>query len=528
MVFRNENKVTESRANRVKSPRDATESAIYPTTDDSSSRSSLDFLRIAPSDFYHPEELKVEVGRLLPQSFEQAALQYFFSEWIVIPNHQGTPNFIEHLLPMYNEVKSKSALSPIVSAIALAALSSKLDRSAVRDEATRNYTEAISMLKMALCDPVEAKSDYTLLTVILFGLYESMTCTSKSVVAWAKHNEGAVALLKLRGKEMLHSPVSTKFYRFVRNQMVISHITRCAPIEPLFSSSADWIKYPEDLGDNFMNKLNAATIKIPKVRAIGIKILRDVKNEDTFQQVTRLMEEAEQIDQELAAWPVIVPSSWKTWPMPAVRCSLTDIRSAEFWADSVDGYLNLWAVVLWNSYRTFRIFVQALILNCAEWLAWPVRSNNSQKYRAAAFKLQTLIDEICASVPYSLGYQGPSTRKPNFVSDIYVNNTPNPDQYSIGRGSAALGGYFLIWPLFVAHSVVCIPQLQKEWIKNRLDVIGKRYALDQARVLSMIEEDIIIKSAGERIASITDFAPALSEFADHQPGLVHNPLFPGI
>lgn len=48
----------------------------------------------------------------------------------------------------------------------------------------------------------------------------------------------------------------------------------------------------------------------------------------------------------------------------------------------------------------------------------------------------------------------------------------------------ALGGYFLLWPLFVASSVVCAPEEQKRWIKGKMQFIGKTFGINQAALLA--------------------------------------------
>ena len=56
--------------------------------------------------------------------------------------------------------------------MALSAFGSYPDRVALRQEARVLYGQALQKLNAALHDPVAAKSDETLLAVLLFSLYE--------------------------------------------------------------------------------------------------------------------------------------------------------------------------------------------------------------------------------------------------------------------------------------------------------------------------------------------------------------------
>jgi len=47
------------------------------------------------------------------------------------------------------------------------------------------------------------------------------------------------------------------------------------------------------------------------------------------------------------------------------------------------------------------------------------------------------------------------------------------------HATESLGGYFLIWPLFVARFVPTTPEWQKHWIKARLLDIARKIGLDE-------------------------------------------------
>lgn len=47
----------------------------------------------------------------------------------------------------------------------------------------------------------------------------------------------------------------------------------------------------------------------------------------------------------------------------------------------------------------------------------------------------------------------------------------------------AIGGYFLLWPLFVCGRVQCVPSEQKSWVRGRLKYVSRTYGIDGIRFL---------------------------------------------
>jgi len=49
---------------------------------------------------------------------------------------------------------------------------------------------------------------------------QQITCANTQLGAWASHVQGAVALVKLRGREQLRNPISRRLFEAVRAHMV--------------------------------------------------------------------------------------------------------------------------------------------------------------------------------------------------------------------------------------------------------------------------------------------------------------------
>jgi len=80
--------------------------------------------------------------------------------------------FLEYLVPMYCYVPSDSPLALATHSVSMALLSKYPGNTHLRSGAFAKYGSALKSINAALQDPIQAKTDETLLCVLLFGLYE--------------------------------------------------------------------------------------------------------------------------------------------------------------------------------------------------------------------------------------------------------------------------------------------------------------------------------------------------------------------
>lgn len=80
--------------------------------------------------------------------------------------------FLEYLGPVYSGASPNSPLHDATHAVALSTFGRHPDRGALLREARMKYGRALHKVNGALKDPTKAKSDETLLTILLFSLYE--------------------------------------------------------------------------------------------------------------------------------------------------------------------------------------------------------------------------------------------------------------------------------------------------------------------------------------------------------------------
>lgn len=101
------------------------------------------------------------------------AATFFFRNYTSWTRHSdGLRGFTEILTPLYASSMSASLLHEATHAVALAALSNFKKSAPLRLEARRSYVRALQHLNSAIQNSDIAASDETLMSVLLFSLYE--------------------------------------------------------------------------------------------------------------------------------------------------------------------------------------------------------------------------------------------------------------------------------------------------------------------------------------------------------------------
>lgn len=105
---------------------------------------------------------------------EQLATCHFFSNFILVPRQGSTRGFMDYLVPLMKSEASNSHLVHAFNACSLAHLGNRVKSSSVDipDRALSEYTKALASTHKAILDPEQSKTDATLASVLLLGLYE--------------------------------------------------------------------------------------------------------------------------------------------------------------------------------------------------------------------------------------------------------------------------------------------------------------------------------------------------------------------
>lgn len=174
-------------------------STPYQAESSTAQSQSLDFsqalLAVLPTSELPPDEasfnaflwnLEHAVPSTITLAPEFEAVPFFFRNFVSLPQQaESMRGYLELLVPLYNRARPSSALHLATNAVALAACGNYPGRQDLLRDAAATYGKALRQLNDDLKDPIKAKSDESVLAILLFSLYEVsriITSSRSSVV----------------------------------------------------------------------------------------------------------------------------------------------------------------------------------------------------------------------------------------------------------------------------------------------------------------------------------------------------------
>lgn len=179
---------------------------------------------------------------------------------------------------------------------------------------------------------------------------------------------------------------------------------------------------------------------------------------------SELVLRAESVDAQLARWPAMLSSNW----IPTRIFTNTipeEVVNAGIYRDSCDVYSDVVICSTWNDWRYARLKVLALV----------ARLGDHDSRARAVTSIQQLADDICASIPFSLGsrvkptamYAGDST-----YPCVEGQTVPKSHQ----QRAAAVGGWFLFLPLKETfYAAKNLRRGQRGWVARQLERLATIY-----------------------------------------------------
>ena len=307
------------------------------------------------------------------------------------------------------------------------------------------------------------------------------------------HNAGAAALIMHRGRANVATSIAVGLLFAVRSQLVgflpcppctCIH-TKKAKVEHAIEEAQSFKRCPDALSNIFKSvpqnaaaRLTSATVNIADLRSSAKSALPLPKGPETEREVNDLLEYAVSVDLLVAAWPHSLPEDWKATPATGFEYPLGAPKAAFIYNDKKDMYLDLWVQSIWNQYRSARIKIQTIILECIAWL--DTQYENQWYWRAVYAKMitQEMADDICASVPFALGTKAQGVPGERAGIEFPFTGTQKVSEEH-RRAASALGGWHLIEPMraCLRTSPNSLRDGQIDWIKLQMQRINGIYAL---------------------------------------------------
>jgi len=164
---------------------------------------------------------------------------------------------------------------------------------------------------------------------------------------------------------------------------------------------------------------------------------------------------------------------------------------AEVYPGRVDMYDDLFIANTWNHARVSRLFISGLIVRCAAWVCHPVDYRTTPEYATCARLGVDMVVDILASIPYHLGWR--LDQHGALQAGDLSGFDSGTDDFTSPR---ALGGFFVIWPLFCCSSSDYTTDAQRTWIRGRMNLIADVMGLNQAKVIAAVSSNHLTYVAG--------------------------------
>lgn len=440
--------------------------------------------------------------RTLGPTLEERATSFFVSNYVV--GIKGPTR--GHLSSLETTYHFDDNLMASIKAVGLAGFANVENSAAVMKEARREYATALRLTNSALRSPVDAKRDSTLLSIMILSIYETVAGNNqKSFKSWAEHIHGAAALVKLRGLDQLQTAEGRRMVIQVTSNLLISCIQRAIALPNHILDLRAEIK-----------KLIDESEPAWQVQELMIKFcaFRAARNNGAINDPRIILANALEIDDQFMTIFTNPPLSWR------YETRYSNMDAEHVWNGSYHVYYDYWVAQLWNAMRTCRMLLHEAIRDA---LLQGFQSRPpvfSGIEHTAQFQLSTDIlyqmqAEVLASVPQHIGFSpsrsrasDPGTQSVDKMQPLTFNDSAarispvlksfiEPHEASSSDPLMdtdlpvlrASGGYFLMWPLFLAAAVDVASSESQSWAIGRLRSIGKIMGIRQAYVLAAIVEN---------------------------------------
>lgn len=423
--------------------------------------------------------------REITPSIEDQAFAFFISNHVSVPTRVPRGQY-EWVLEALSEPGCEEVLRSSVNAASLAGFATSTKNSVVMAKAHSAYGSALRMANKALRVEDTAVKDSTLIAVIMLGLYENfMYHDMRSIQAWAKHVQGASALLNLRGKRQFESDRARRMFHHIYGIILLVSLESGQVIPAGIQDLYDYCNQSSDYAVHGRQW----TTRLTNFMHNTINLNRDTKSDPVT-----LVTTAVNLDRELDRIKALMPAIWKYETVQLQQ------PSAYAYGTFYHIYMDSWIAQMWNNLRSCRMYLYRVIreqLRKGRASQPPLftRAEVTPQIEAAEQVIRTTTAAICASAPQLTGMiDFPRWAAPKADASFAgpQPTVPSPDDASFTihppgtflHPSRPTGMHHLVWPLYAAGMSDLSSGDLKRWIINMLYFIALRIGTRQAVVLA--------------------------------------------
>ncbi|KAI3392678.1 hypothetical protein diail_5318 [Diaporthe ilicicola] len=414
---------------------------------------------------------------------DQRASHFFAWNFIMVPGQRGrNSGHLDYLLPLLNsETRPDSAFQLAYSACALAAMGNrvKADSTNLVELSFMQHSRALAAIHQALKDPAQCKNDSTLATVLLLSLFEKITAAKEvGLLAWRTHIEGAMHLVRSRGREMVQNKDSVLLFNAVRLQI----IARTLSSGTSSVMGVNWWLPESVAADSIGARYQRFALEVTDLRAEVTRLMATLsRNDQGLELMLEMLRKVQDLDLQMANFLLGLPAEYQVTPLYWEDKALESgqIRHAPVFSPGrVDAYSDLIVASIWNATRATRVILMSLLIRVAAWICSPADFRSTPEYATAVRTIKANIADIISAVPYMLSM--------HHQADPQRPSAPGPSGFACGTDeqSKMLGALMVAWPLSTVRTCDYTMDDQREWAIGRLNYIASELGIKYASSLA--------------------------------------------
>ncbi|KAL3459703.1 hypothetical protein BJX64DRAFT_200202 [Aspergillus heterothallicus] len=416
----------------------------------------------------------------LPPNLDDVGVSYFLHNFIR-GGHSAAHGYLNYIPIVYSGDGEHPTLVASMAAVGLVALANATRQPELVRHARTRYSEAIQRVNTALSSPVESLKDSILMSIISLGVFEHVS----NMQSWARHVQGAAALLVARGKSQFSSTAAILMFSQIRTDLVFVCVHSHQP-------------YPENmlaLQEEAMKHVDCsrAIWQLGVLATRHVNLLYGVRKNEGEIPWTYYLEEANTLRRDFQDMLALLAVQ-----EPYTTTRGTDGDPEIFYNGRFDLYESTWAIRVWNNARMLEMVfcnIMYYLLNkvLATDLAPQMRAH-VQLELGQTFQVQAkLMDDMLATVPQGLGLISPSVDH-CLTADRSSTNVP--------------GGFLLTWCLYTVGQSMVATSTMRQWVARRLRDIGQyagnAVALQLLDVIVQIDKIRLMEEGGGAANKMVD------------------------
>ncbi|KAL4997672.1 hypothetical protein BDV10DRAFT_195018 [Aspergillus recurvatus] len=421
-----------------------------------------------------------------------------FTEHIArLPQGQGLHGGLLTAIPpvlagLGQPVIASSPLPSALSALFLTLISDKRDEKArgAITEAMASYGKALQLTRRLMEHLDEQRRSELVMTIFVLGMYEDLNSEDHARPTSNSHLEGAMAFVRSQECRSFGEDTTRKIYSALLTRALFTCFDDIKSDAPFIFTLNDLQLLHAGLAaekkTDFLNLYNSALLKMHlQLRHLerDVWLTHPSNSAVAVAAATKahaLLEAIISIECQMAEWLSTLPPESRY-----ITIQLSSEDSVDLWGRSAYVYPTLSAGYDWSRYRMLRILALSLRLRAYGLLANPLYGRglgleNTQLtdiasgVKGARSGIRALANDICASIPYHLGYRtGPGSER-RYPSESSLD----------GKYPRRLSALHISWALYVAGIVEGVDAAQRLWISRQLVIINREMGIGKAAVLA--------------------------------------------